>query len=167
MQTIIEILKSDVGILAMPILIIVLIILYILNRIKLKNIQNKYNTFLNKIGKGKNIEEDLQKYMDKVNEVQKEQNQVKEEFNKINSNLEKCIQKIGIVRYTAFKDIGSDLSFALAMLDEKDNGVVLNGIFSRDMSNIYAKPIEKGESTYTLSEQEKEAIQKAMKTSIK
>ena len=162
MQIIIEFLKSDTGVLIIPILIIMLIIIYVSNRIKLKNIQNKYNVFLNKILNGKNIEESLQKYMDKVNEVQKEQKQIKGEFDTINGNLEKCIQKVGIVRYTAFKDIGSDLSFALAMLDEKDNGVVLNGIFSRDMSNIYAKPIEKGESKYTLSEQEKQAIQKAV-----
>ena len=76
--------------------------------------------------------------------------------------MDTCIQKIGIVRYNAFKDTGSDLSFALAMLDEKNNGVVLNGIYSREMSNIYAKPVEKGKSKYTLSEEEQQAIQKAI-----
>ena len=80
----------------------------------------------------------------------------------IDKNLESCIQKIGIVRYNAFKDTGSDLSFALAMLDENNNGVVLNGIYSREMSNIYAKPVQNGKSNYTISEEEKEAIQKAM-----
>ena len=76
--------------------------------------------------------------------------------------MESCVQKIGIVRYSAFRDTGSDLSFALALLDEKNNGVVLNGIYSREMSNIYAKPVENGESTYTLSEEEKQAINKAI-----
>ena len=71
-------------------------------------------------------------------------------------------QKIGIVRYNAFKDTGSDLSFSLAILDAHNNGVVLNGIYARDSSNIYAKPIENGQSKYILSNEEKEAIYKAM-----
>ena len=63
-----------------------------------------------------------------------------------------CIQKIGIVRYSAFRDTGSDLSFTLAMLDENNDGVVLNGIYSREISNIYAKPVKNGKSEYTISE---------------
>ena len=62
----------------------------------------------------------------------------------------------------AFQDTGSNLSFALAILDKNNNGIVLNGIYSREMSNIYAKPVESGISSYTLSEEEKEAIKKAM-----
>ena len=80
----------------------------------------------------------------------------------LDKDLEGCIQKVGIVRYSAFQDTGSDLSFSLALLDEKDNGVVMNGIYSREMSNIYAKPVEAGKSSYTLSEEEQQAIKKAM-----
>ena len=78
------------------------------------------------------------------------------------NQLSGCVQKIGIVRYNAFKDTGSDLSFALALLDEDNTGVVMNGIYSREMSNIYAKPVEKGKSPYTISEEEKLAIDKAI-----
>ena len=56
----------------------------------------------------------------------------------------------------------SDLSFAVALLDEENSGVVFNGIYSREMSNIYAKPVEKGNSSYTLSDEEAEAINKAI-----
>ena len=61
----------------------------------------------------------------------------------LNSNMANCIQKVGIVRYSAFKDTGSDLSFTVALLDEENSGVVFNGIYSREMSNIYAKPVKK------------------------
>ena len=96
-------------------------------------------------------------------------NQVNEE-NKIliaeNKNIEKridnCIQKMGIVRYNAFDDVGSDLSFAIALLDKNNNGIILNGIYSRNSSNIYAKPINNGKSEYILSEEEKKALEKAM-----
>ena len=76
--------------------------------------------------------------------------------------MSKTIKKVGIVRYNAFKDTGSDLSFALALLNDNNDGVVLNGIYSREMSNIYAKPIKGGKSTYTISDKEQEAINKAI-----
>lgn len=117
---------------------------------------------MKKIGNGKNIEEDLENYMHRVNRVEKQNVEIKEVIGSINKNMKNCIQKIGIVRYNAFKDTGSDLSFALAMLDEKNNGVVLNGIYSREMSNIYAKPVENGVSKYTISDEEKEAIRRAI-----
>ena len=81
---------------------------------------------------------------------------------KLDKDFEKSIQKVGIIRYNAYKDTGSDLSFTLALLDENNNGVVLNGIYSREMSNIYAKPIENGKSTYTLSDEEQKAIERAI-----
>ena len=117
---------------------------------------------MEKLGNGKNIEEDLENYMYRVERVEKQNAEIKGFIDSIDANMANCIQKIGIVRYNAFKDTGSDLSFALAMLDEKNNGVVLNGIYSREMSNIYAKPVENGKSNYTISEEEQEAIQKAI-----
>lgn len=74
--------------------------------------------------------------------------------------------KTGMVRYNAFRDTGSDLSFSLALLNEHNDGVVLNGIYARDMSNIYAKPIEGGKSKYALSDEEKQAIEIAMKNNL-
>ena len=64
-----------------------------------------------------------------------------------------------MVRFNAFKDVGSDLSFAIALLDRNDNGVVLNGLYGSDSSNIYAKPIKGGVSTYQLSDEEKYALE--------
>ena len=159
---IIEFLKSDLMVIIMPIVILITIILYIYSAAKFKKIQKNYQRFLDKFGKETNIEEDLKKYVDKVEAVDKENKELVEYCNNINKTVQKCIQKVGIVRYTAFNDIGSDLSFALALLDNENNGVVLNGIYSREMSNIYAKPVVNGESSYTLSEQEKEAIKKAV-----
>ena len=130
--------------------------------IKLSSINKKYKTFMKKLGNGENIEEDLENYIYRVERVEKENNQIRNLIDSLDSNMENCIQKIGMVRYNAFKDTGSNLSFALALLDEHNNGVVFNGIYSREMSNIYAKPVEKGQSKYTVSEEEKEAIQMAV-----
>lgn len=156
-----ELLKTDAFLIIIIIAILVLMILYIVNTIKLAKIKKNYSQFLSKLGTKTNIEEDLKNYIERVEEVERETKTVQAYASNLNTNLKECLQKVGIVRYSAFSDIGSDLSFTLALLDAKDNGVVLNGIYSSDSSNIYAKPITNGISTYTLSEEEKEAIKKA------
>ena len=162
MQEIIEFLKTDTFLIIMAIAVIILFIAFIAIVVKLSNVQRKYKTFLNKLGNGKDIYEDLDNYMYRVERVEKQNAEVITGLKILQQDLSKCIQKVGIVRYSAFKDTGSDLSFALALLDEDNNGVVLNGIYSREMSNIYAKPVEKGIATYTVSEEEKQAIDKAV-----
>lgn len=162
MQDIIEFLRTDTFFMFLMIIIILLIVLYISNAIKLSKLRKSYKQFMKKLGNGKDIDIMLEKYMDTVNKVEEKNNELEAYCKKIDKDMGKCLQKIGIVRYSAFKDTGSDLSFALAILDEDNNGVVLNGIYSREMSNIYAKPIENGKSTNTLSEEEKQAINKAI-----
>ena len=98
----------------------------------------------------------------KVERVEKQNIEIAKFIEQLDKDFEKSIQKVGIIRYNAYKDTGSDLSFTLALLDENNNGVVLNGIYSREMSNIYAKPIENGKSTYTLSDEEQKAIERAI-----
>ncbi len=156
-----EILKSDAFLLILLIAVVILIVLYIVNTIKLSKIRESYSQFMKKLGNNTNIEDDLRRFISKVEQVEQENKEIQEYANNLNSNMKGCLQKIGIVRYSAFSDVGSDLSFTLAMLDAKDNGVILNGIYSADSSNIYAKPITNGTSTYALSQEEKEALEKA------
>lgn len=162
MESILEFLKADTFLIILASVNIILLIAFIVMMIKLSSINKKYRIFLKKLGNGKNIEEDLENYMYRVERVEKQNNEIMTYIKNIETDLTNCIQKVGIVRYNAFKDTGSDLSFALALLDEKNNGVVLNGIYSREMSNIYAKPVENGKSSYTVSEEEAQAIQKAI-----
>lgn len=157
-----NILKSDIFIFIILFINIILLILYIINTIKLSKIRKEYKEFMMKLGEGKDIEEQLKAYMDKVIEVKNENVEIKQELKKTTKGMEGCMQKVGLVRYNAFKDTGSNLSFSLALLNQENTGIVLNGIYSREMSNIYAKPVENGKSEYTLSEEETQAILKAM-----
>lgn len=165
MEELVRLLNNEYVILGVIIVNIMLLILYISNSIKLNSINKKYNKFLKKLGNGENIEEDLKVYINKVEEVENTNKEIIEYCENLEKELSKSIKKIGIVRYNAFKDTGSDLSFALALLNDDNNGVVLNGIYSREMSNIYAKPIVNGESKYTISDMEQEAINKAIASS--
>ena len=164
MEVIMDILKRDEFILAMAVIMVVLFITVIIMLIRFSLLNKRYMNFMKKMGNGKNIEEDLETYMYRVDKVEKQNAKLNGKIKNIKQDLTKCIQKIGIVRYSAFKDTGSDLSFTLALLDENDDGVVLNGIYSREMSNIYAKPVKNGKSSYTVSEEEEEAIRKAIES---
>lgn len=162
MEIIMDFIKQDTFLLVWLIITVLLLLGFIIMISKLYSLNKKYRTFIEKLGNGKNIEEDLETYMYRVEKVEKQNAEITNYIKTLDEDLTKCIQKVGIVRYNAFKDTGSDLSFTLALLDEHNDGVVLNGIYSREMSNIYAKPIKNGKSTYTMSEEETQAVQKAI-----
>ncbi len=166
MDKLLEFINTDNFLLILSILTIVLIIFCIILFVKYYKLNKRYNNFIRKMSKGSNFEETLNIYMKKVNDVSEKNDEIIKYCQKLDNNISKCIKKVGIVRYNAFKDTGSDLSFTLALLNEANTGVVLNGIYSREMSNIYAKPITNGKSNYTISEQEKEAIDKAINSDI-
>lgn len=138
---------------------ILLLIITILNIVLLIRTNNKYIKFMKKLGNGSNLDEMLKEYLKDVKEIKKDNSEIKAYYTKLDRDISSCIQKIGLVRYNAFKDVGSDLSFAIALLDRDDNGVVLNGLYGSDSSNIYAKPIKNGSSSYQLSEEEKYALE--------
>lgn len=161
MEFILNFLRTDIFLVILLVAMLLLVFLYIMNVVKLSKLRNSYKIFMKKLGNGNNIDEMLKSYIKEVEDVKENQKDIKLHFDKIEENLNICVQKIGLVRYSAFKDTGSDLSFTLALLNQYNDGIVLNGIYSREMSNIYAKPISKGTSTYTLSEEEKEAINRA------
>ena len=162
MESFIEFLRSDTFLILSMILMIILFIGLLIMIVKFSTLNKRYKNFMKKLGEGKNIEEDLETYIYRVDKVEKQNLEISNYIKNLDKDLTRCIQKVGIVRYNAFKDTGSDLSFALALLDENNNGVVLNGIYSREMSNIYAKPVENGKSKYTVSQEEEQAIQKAV-----
>lgn len=157
-----DFLHSDLFLIIVFILNILLLIWSIVSNIRIKNIHQKDKTFMEKLGDGKNIKEDLEKYMQKVSLTEEEIRKLSLSYKRLDQKTEKCIQKVGIVRYNAYQDTGSDLSFAVCLLDQKNDGIVFNGIYARDMSNIYAKPIENGVSKYKVTPEEQEAISRAI-----
>ncbi len=128
------------------------------------NTRREYTRFMKKLGNGDNLNEMLKMYLEDVREIKKDNEEIKNYYIKLDRDIASCIQKTGMVRYNAFKDVGSDLSFAIALLDRNDNGVIFNGLYGSESSNIYAKPIKNGISKYQLSEEEKSALEIAEQT---
>ena len=162
MDIVFNFLRSDIFLFILLVAVIILFVLYIISVANLKKLRVSYSKFMNKLGNGNNLEEMMKEYIKRVNTKDPKNEEIISYCKVIDENIKRCSQKIGLVRYNAFKDTGSDLSFTLAILDDYNNGVVLNGIYARDSSNIYAKPVENGQSKYVLSNEEKEAINRAM-----
>jgi hypothetical protein len=146
-------------------LILILFLMNISNRIKIKKLKAKYNKFMNGLN-DVNIETVLDDCLEKVNKVVDQNRDREYQINTIERNMYYCIQKVGIVRYNAFDNVGSDLSFSIALLDNNDDGIVLSSLYSRDTSSTYAKPILNSKSKYALSAEEIKAIDIAKKTRI-
>ena len=158
MNNFLEFIKTDNFIMGSAILNLILVILVIILIIVVIKMNKRYLRFMIHLGKGENLDDMLKKYIREVAEIKKDNSEIREYYTKLNYDIGSSIQKVGLVRYNAFQNVGSDLSFAVALLDRENNGVVINGLYGSESSNIYAKPIKNGVSTYQLSEEEEEAI---------
>ena len=134
-----------------------LIITFIIGK-AYKQLNTRYVEFMSKLGEGDKVEKILSEYLKIVDENSKKIKQQEEDIKRLEANLKKCVQKVGLVRYNAYGDTGSDLSFTMALMDAEDNGVVVNGLYSRESSSIFAKALAKGETKYNLSAEEIQAI---------
>ncbi len=146
---------------AMLIVILVLIVLYIVNLCKLKKLYRSYDRFM----RGKDMEsmEDvIAKQFDRLDELEKSDETKKKQIEAIFENLRSVYQKTGLVKYDAFREMSGKLSYALALLDQDDNGVLINSMYSREGCYSYVKEIIRGESYINLSEEEQEALKIAV-----
>lgn len=162
MENIVEWMQSNISIIVIYVILFISIVVNFINNRKINRQKKEYQNFLKNIGNGQNIQETLEKHMQKVKQVEELNKEIIAYCEKIDVKHDKSLQKVGMIRYNAFQDVGSNLSFAVALLDNENTGIVLNGIYARDMSNIYAKPVVKGKSTYVLTQEEQDAINKAI-----
>ena len=104
----------------------------------------------------------LEEVLEKLEFVEGQISKLSREFMSARRQLSEAFQKIGVVRYNPFRELGGDQSFSIAFLNEKNNGFVLTSHFGRDMQRLYAKTVKEGKSEYTLSEEEQESLELAI-----
>lgn len=136
------------------------IIFLIINMAISSNLKERYRRLVRGTD-GKQIEGILYEHMDKVEAVHKRLSQMESQLDVFNNRLSFCVQKMGIVRYNAFDDTGSDLSYSIALLDENNDGIIITGIYGRIETVSYAKPVKDGVSNYSLSVEELQALERA------
>jgi len=147
--------------LGMTVMILLALIIFISINIKLSKMNKRYNTMMKGMD-GVNVEQLLVDHIEQVKETVGKVDQLAIDFKNMKEESKKSVQKFGVVRFNAFEDMGSDLSFAIALLDYKNNGMVISSIYSRSESRIYAKPVLAGVSSYLLTDEEKEALSQAI-----
>ncbi|MFB0957751.1 DUF4446 family protein [Proteiniclasticum sp. QWL-01] len=128
---------------------------------KLNKIETAYRrTF--RVGRGKILEDLIAENLQIMEEASTVSKEVAAKMEKLESDMARAIQNVGMVRYRAFKDMGPELSFSLALLDAHKDGVIITNIFGGSNCSVYSKPIKDGKSDFLLSLEEKEALEIAM-----
>ena len=163
MNTIIQIYNSiSIYIVAaLSLLVIILLVMVSINMSAINKIETRYRRLTRGI-ENSNLQQVVEVYMDKIDGTKNDIEEIKLRTKELDDKFIKCLQKTAVMRYKAFDDVGSDLSFSLAMLDNDNDGVIITSIYGRNESTTYAKPIDKGISRYDLSDEENEVLEKAI-----
>ncbi len=148
-------------IIGLLILVVILLLVQMMNRIEINRLEKRYKKMM-KGSYGKTIEELLVDYTGKIEASMKIVDDLELAYNSLDNRVKNSLQKCGVIRFRAFDDVGSDLSYSIALLNEKNDGVILTGIYGRNECATFAKPIENGISKYDLSDEEKQAIKNAI-----
>lgn len=143
------------------VLVVIVIWLAVLTGIYIYSLRSLAN--LNKHVDNKDLTRILNKLLTERGKSIKETDRLGEEIKRLEGEVNLHVQKVGLVRFNPFKEIGGDHSFSLALLDGEDTGVILTGLHTRQRTRLYVKYINKGKSEYDLSKDEEKAIKVARK----
>lgn len=143
---------------------IVLLVLLIVNMVKTSKLKKRYESFMR--GKdAETLEDTILKRLDEVDTLKVDAKEAAKNIKDLQDNLKLAYQKIGIVKYDAFKEMGGKLSFSVALLDNNNDGFIINAMHSREGCYTYIKEIVKGESYIILGDEEKQALEMALNES--
>jgi len=115
--------------------------------------------------KQKKESKNLKEVLDSFENLVKNFDKLSQELDNLKRESKFSIQKVGIVRFNPFKEVGGNQSFSIALLDGNNSGVIITSLYSREGNRFYGKAIKNGQSEHLLTEEEKEAIEKAKKLS--
>ena len=143
------------------VLVIALLVYCVILHIRLGSLKKKYDFFMQG-DNGASLERKLSVEVSEIRDAAKGLETMMTEQATIRNIQSNTIQKIGFIKYNAFENIGNDLSFALTLLDGNNNGICISSIYGRNESRIFSKPIVKGKSLISLSQEELESLNEAL-----
>ena len=163
MSAIFENIGIDPGIIIIILLIIVIILIgsMISYSLRLSRLERKYKMFM-KGSDAQSLEKTFMRKFAQIDRLYEAKENHEQTIKSIVKNFRVIFSKYGVEKYDAFDDVGGKLSFALALLDKENTGLILNAVHSRDNCFLYLKEIVKGESYVMLSQEEVEALRKAV-----
>ena len=141
-------------------LIAALFALWIAALVRIGRLKRRLQAFVNGAGVA-DLESILKRLHERVDALTSKTDAHEKSLEALGTKAERMKSNVGVLRYNPFDERGNDLSFSIAIVDDRRDGVVISAIHSRDESRVYAKPIEAGASGYPLTPEEKEAISRA------
>lgn len=154
---------SDYIIIGLAAIVFVLFVLYIITMVQVSKLKKSYKVFMNGKDAG-SLEETLIKRLEQVDTLLEANAANESNIKVLFENMKFTFQKVGLVKYDAFHEMGGKLSFSLALLNETEDGFVMNAVHSREGCYTYIKEIIAGNAIIMLSEEEKEALEIAKKS---
>ncbi len=154
---------SDPGIpiIILLILVIALMVMLIFLFIRYNQLNVSYQMFM-KGRKAESLEEEIGALFDDISTLKASSEKNKKDIKKMIENLRECYQRVGIVKYDAFKEMGGKLSFSVALLNDNETGFIINSIHSSEGCYVYTKEIVNGECAISLGDEEKKALTLAL-----
>lgn len=155
-----------VGIIVLTVITVVLLILLIIQISKVNTLKRRLDSFV--LGKdGMSLEQDILTLFDDNQFLKKMAEKDRDDINTLFKRMQTVFQKMGLVRYDAFNQMGGQLSYSLALLDENDNGFIINSVHSTEGCYSYSKEIRNGDNSISLSAEEEEALSIAKRNAVK
>ena len=152
---------SDYILLGLAGFVVILLIILLVNAVQIHKLKKKYKMFMD--GKNaKTLEESIMSRMDQMDYLISSNKKNENDIQTIYKNLKSTFQKVGLVKYDAFQEMGGKLSFSLALLNETNDGFIINAMHRTEGCYTYIKEIIDGNSVITLADEEKEALDMAM-----
>lgn len=151
-------------ILGLAIGVFLLLILSLVTLIKISRIKKKNKKIVEilEFSNEKNVEDSIIKVLNTIPEFNMEIARIDKTMLEIKELLSRSYKNIGLVNFNAFDNIGAELSFSMALLDDHLNGIVITSIYGNDKSNMYGKKVKNGKTEKHISEEEEKAIKKAI-----
>ncbi len=146
-----------IALLAMNVLLLILLALTLNWLGRLSRLYRR----LTKGTSGGNLEEVLNEHMATVADVSRRIEALEQMTAELAAVQQRCLQHVGVVRFDAFEEVGGEQSFALALLDARNHGLVMSSVFSRTDVRVYAKALVEGRPSHSLTKEEQQAIGKA------
>ena len=146
----------------LAVILVIVIVLLILQAKKIKKLQERLDKFV--LGKdAESLEQEITALIEDNKYLRENSDENKKNIEIIFQKMQSVYQKMGLVKYDAFEQMGGQLSFCLALLDENNNGFVMNSVHSTEGCYSYTKEIKAGESSVLLGKEEQEAVAAAMR----
>ena len=148
---------SGILIIVLFIMVIGLLIFLIFLMKKYNELNVSYQLFM-KGKKAESLEEEIGTLFTDISTMKQQTEKNRKDIKKIIENLRECYQRVGIVKYDAFKEMGGKLSFSIALINDNETGFIINSIHSSEGCYVYTKEIANGDCNITLGEEERKAL---------